>query len=311
MADTKIEWADKVWNPVTGCTKVSPGCKNCYAERMALRLKAMGQPRYANGFAVTTHEDALTIPLRWRKPRRIFVNSMSDLFHQDVPDEFIDRVFAVMALCTQHTFQVLTKRPERMAAWFQRYSDLGDEDPVLGDTGIGNCLNGPRENLMRDSGVLPGGSQKWRWNAAEMDYHEPWRVAISGYFDWLGDESERPIQWPLPNVIPGATVEQDAYIWRLDKILKVPAALHFVSFEPLLGQINAAPYLDKIGWVIVGCESGPKRRHTDIDWIRSLRDQCQAAGVPFLLKQMDVGGRVVKMPMLDGRVWDEVPEVLR
>ena len=114
---TGIEWTDATWNPVTGCTKVSPGCKHCYAERLALRLQAMGNARYANAFNVTLHSDLVELPLHWRRPRRIFVNSMSDLFHRDVPDEFIARVFGVMRLASIHTFQVLTKRPQRMAAW--------------------------------------------------------------------------------------------------------------------------------------------------------------------------------------------------
>ncbi|MGN6562922.1 MAG: DUF5131 family protein, partial [Thermomicrobiales bacterium] len=124
MSDkTGIEWTNATWNPVTGCTKVSAGCDHCYAETLALRLQKMGSPKYANGFAVTLHERALTIPLKWREPRRVFVNSMSDLFHVDVPREFVDRVFAVMVLCPQHTFQVLTKRPERAAAWPGPWAD--------------------------------------------------------------------------------------------------------------------------------------------------------------------------------------------
>ena len=117
MSDqTGIEWADATWNPVTGCTKVSPGCKNCYAERLAFRLRAMGNPRYGNGFALTLQPDQLTLPLRWRQPRRIFVNSMSDLFHEAVPDAFIHQVFEVMQRADWHIFQVLTKRSRRLAA---------------------------------------------------------------------------------------------------------------------------------------------------------------------------------------------------
>jgi len=271
-ATTGIEWTDATWNPVTGCTKISPGCKNCYAERMTLRLKAMGQPRYANGFQVTTHADALTIPLHWRKPRRIFVNSMSDLFHQDVPDEFIDRVFAVMALCRQHTFQVLTKRAERMTEYLTSQTA----------TGYGRHL------------------------------------PILGYHDRLAS-----VRFPLSNVLLGVSVEdQQRADERIPKLLECPAALHFLSAEPLLGELDVSPWLpvDTIGgvemeplirWVIVGAESGPRRRPTETAWIRSLRDQCEAAGTPFLLKQMDVGGKIVKMPLLDGKQWPEVPEVMR
>lgn len=114
--NSKIEWTETTWNPVTGCTKVSPGCQNCYAERMAKRLKAMGQPNYQNGFTVTYHPNMLSTPLKWRKPRLVFVNSMSDLFHADVPDSFIQQVFTTMSQASQHTFQVLTKRAERLAA---------------------------------------------------------------------------------------------------------------------------------------------------------------------------------------------------
>src|SRR3989337_2522750 len=118
MADhTGIEWTDATWNPVTGCTKVSPGCKNCYAERLAVRLRAIGNPRYRNGFDLTLQPDQVDLPLRWKRSRRIFVDSMSDLFHEAVPDDYIDRVFATMVLAPQHTFQVLTKRPERMRAY--------------------------------------------------------------------------------------------------------------------------------------------------------------------------------------------------
>ena len=295
---SKIEWTDATWNPVTGCTKISPGCKHCYAERMALRLKAMGQPRYANGFAVATHADALTIPLHWRKPRRIFVNSMSDLFHEGVPDEFIARVFAVMALCPQHTFQLLTKRPERMA----RY-----------------CA---------------GRSGCWLFPHMDRVFKLPTGRTFPRY----------PDRWPLPNVILGVSVEdQQRADERIPHLLATPAALHFLSAEPLLGELDLTnirycrdgrehcldalrgewatgrpnyPTLSgdggpRLGWIVVGAESGPKRRPTDIAWIRSLRDQAVSAGIPFMLKQMDVGGKLVKMPLLDGRTWDEVPEVMR
>lgn len=239
MAKTKIEWADDVWNPVTGCTKVSPGCKNCYAERMAKRLQAMGQPRYANGFKVAFHENILTLPFRWKKPRRIFVNSMSDLFHEDVPDTFIDRVFVVMDAATNHQFLVLTKRPERMvkiSEWWHRYDEV----------------------------------------------------------------------WPT-NVWAGVSVENQENAWRLDYLAKVPAPVRFVSCEPLLGPLDLRQWLAHYGpgycreagdgatfagytgtpvaWVICGGESGPGARPMHPDWVRGLRDQCVAAGVPFFFKQ--------------------------
>ena len=234
MADhTGIEWTDATWNPVTGCTKVSPGCKNCYAERLAIRLRAMRSPRYRNGFAVTLQPDQLDLPLRWRRPRRIFVNSMSDLFHEFVPDEYIRQVFDVMRQAHWHTFQVLTKRSERLAALALR---------------------------------LP---------------------------------------WPR-NVWQGVSVESAPYAGRVQDLTRVPAAVRFLSVEPLLGPIPRLP-LEGLQWVIVGGESGPGHREMSAEWVRMLRDQCVAASVPFFFKQW--GGRTPKSGgrVLDGRTWDEVP----
>lgn len=230
---TGIEWTDATWNPVTGCTKVSPGCKNCYAERLALRLRAMGNPRYRSGFGVTLHPDLLTLPLRWRQPRRIFVNSMSDLFHEAVPEDFIHRVFEVMADANRHVFQVLTKRSERLATMAPRL----------------------------------------RW---------------------------------APNVWQGVSVESARYMPRIDHLRTVPAAVRFLSIEPLLGPIANLP-LDGIDWVIVGGESGPGRRPMAAAWAREIRDQCTQAGVPFFFKQW--GGRTPKAGgrVLDHRTWNEMP----
>ena len=234
MADhTGIEWTDATWNPVTGCTKVSPGCKHCYAERLAMRLMAMGNRRYGNGFAVTLQPDQIDLPLRWRRSRRIFVNSMSDLFHEAVPDEYIQSVFAVMARASWHIFQVLTKRSARLAAMAPR---------------------------------LP---------------------------------------WP-PNVWQGVSVESARYVSRIHHLRQVPAVVRFLSVEPLLGPIPELP-LDGVHWVIAGGESGPGRRVMSADWVRLIRDQCTAAGVPFFFKQW--GGRTPKAKgrLLDGRIWDETP----
>lgn len=232
-----IEWTDATWNPVTGCTKVSPGCKNCYAERLAARLQAMGNPRYQNGFAVTLHPDQLKLPLIWLRPRRIFVNSMSDLFHEAISDEFIQKVFEVMVRADWHIFQILTKRAERLAALASR---------------------------------LP---------------------------------------WPR-NVWQGVSVENARYIWRVRYLEKIPAAIRFLSIEPLLGPIPHLP-LDSIDWVIVGGESGPRYRPVNAKWVREIRNQCIASRVPFFFKQWGgptskAGGRV-----LDGRTWDEMPVKLR
>lgn len=232
-ATSSIEWTEMTWNPVTGCTKVSPGCKHCYAERFAKRLQAMGMARYANGFELTLHDDALELPLRWRMPRVVFVNSMSDLFHEDVPVEFIQRVFEVMERCPQHVFQVLTKRSERLLK-------------------------------LRES--LP---------------------------------------WPA-NVWMGVSVESPDYTWRINDLRETPAAVRFLSLEPLLSPI-ADLQLERIHWVIVGGESGPGARPMRVEWVRELRDQCQAEGVDFFFKQWGGVNKKKTGRLLDGRTHDDMP----
>lgn len=271
---TAIEWTDETWNPSTGCDRTSPGCDNCYALAMAGRLKRMGQPNYqvdgdprtsGPGFGVTCHPHMLDQPLRWRRPRRIFVCSMADLFHPAVPDEFIARVFAVMAGAPQHTFQVLTKRTRRMAAL------LDDPDFVA--------------MVAADPALWPG----WMPRPAE-----PSRSGglLRG--------------WPLPNVHLGVSIESDSYAYRADHLRATLAAVRFVSAEPLLGPL---PSLDLAGidWLIVGGESGPGARLMHPDWARDLRDRCKMTA--FLFKQW--GGRTPKAGgrELDGRTWDEFPEV--
>jgi protein gp37 len=240
MSDkSHIEWTDATWNPVTGCSKVSAGCKHCYAERDWARLAANPQTRYyGRAFTdVQCHDDVLPLPLRWAKPRRIFVNSMADLFHPDVPDEFIADVFRTMAWAHQHTFQVLTKRPERMR---RLLSDYEFQDAVTD-------------------------------NAHECA-------------DW---------PWPLANVWLGVSVEdQTTADERIPLLLQTPAVVRWISAEPLLGPISLdcwpvfgedeKPFLH---WVVGGGESGPLARPMHPAWARSLRDQCAAAGVPFLFKQ--------------------------
>jgi protein gp37 len=232
-----IEWTDATWNPVTGCTKISPGCKHCYAERLAARLQAMGNPRYKNGFSVTLHRDQLELPLRWRQPRHIFVNSMSDLFHEAVPEEYIRCTFDVMVKARWHVFQVLTKRARRLAELAPR---------------------------------LP---------------------------------------WPS-NVWQGVSVESARYTSRIADLVNVPAAIRFVSVEPLLGPITSLP-LTGIDWVIVGGESGPGHRLIQPDWVRAIRDHCDASGVAFFFKQW--GGRTPKAGgrTLDGQEWSEMPQPSR
>jgi len=234
-ARSAIEWTESTWNPVTGCTKVSPGCAHCYAERMAKRLQAMGQANYANGFKVTLHERALDLPLRWRTPQMVFVNSMSDLFHPDVPTDFVLRIFDVMRKANWHVFQVLTKRSGRLL----------ELSPLL-----------------------------------------PW----------------------APNIWVGVTVENQDYSFRIDHLRSSAVPVRFLSLEPLIGPM---PSLDLTGihWVIVGGESGPGARPMLKDWVVQIRDQCQEAGVPFFFKQW--GGTFKKRHgrRLEGRLWDEMPEL--
>ena len=230
---TSIEWTDSTWNPVTGCHKISPGCKNCYAARLAPRLKAMGNPRYVNGFEVTLHHDLVDLPTKWKKPRKIFVNSMSDLFHDEVTLEFIQAVFSTIVAGDHHTFQVLTKRPER---------------------------------ALELSGQLP---------------------------------------WPS-NLWMGTSVENADYLHRVDTLRQIPAQTRFLSLEPLIGTVPDID-LTNIDWVIAGGESGPGARKIEEDWVRSIRDQCDAAGVRFFFKQWGGTNKKRSGRMLDNRTWDDFP----
>lgn len=273
MGKTSIEWTrgedgmeGKTWNPVRGCTKVSPGCKNCYAETFAERFRGVPGHPYEQGFDLRLVPDKLDEPLHWRKPCRVFVNSMSDLFHEDVPDEFIDRVFAVMALAPQHSFQVLTKRPERMREYFVRLEDRVQEwDQGEGET---------EEYLIT--------------KILESDCDEAIEKACR---QWLYFWNARHLGWPLPNVWLGVSVENRQHgLPRIDVLRQVPAALRFLSIEPLLEDIGQLD-LTGISWLILGGESGAKARPFNLAWARSLRDQCQNASVPFFFKQ--AGGNVL------------------
>ncbi|WP_280267472.1 DUF5131 family protein [Nocardia wallacei] len=243
MADkSAIEWTEATWNPVTGCDRVSVGCDHCYAMVLAKRLKAMGADKYQSdgdprtsgpGFGVTLHPAALDIPRRWRAPRVVFVNSMSDLFHARVPVGFVRDVFDVMRETPQHTYQVLTKRSLRLKR-------------------------------------------------------------LAGRLDWPA------------NVWMGVSVENIDQLDRVDHLRNVPAAVRFLSCEPLLGSLDGLR-LDGIGWVIAGGESGARYRPMDPDWVRGIRDACESASVPFFFKQW--GGRTPKAMgrELDGRLWDQTP----
>lgn len=276
MADkTGIEWTDATWNPIVGCSIVSPGCTNCYAMKMAARIEAM-QPasHYAGttkgskagavwtGKLVQAPDSILTQPFRWKKPRKIFVNSMGDLFHEDVPDEWIDLVFRVMAIAKQHTFQVLTKRSSRMRKY------LCDEGAAA-------------------------------------------RIRYKGNAAW-SRTAARPNVWPLPNVWLGVSAEDQARAdERIPDLLATPAAMRFVSAEPLLGPIDFGAIVREalfsgklsgdgkthpLGWIIVGGENGPGARPMHPDWVRSIRDQCAGAAVAFFFKQIgEWGGGAVHM----------------
>ncbi len=254
MAETSIEWCDSVWNPTTGCDKVSPGCDNCYALTMAKRLQAMGQAKYRNdgdprtsgpGFGLTMHEDALSLPLRWRKPRSIFVNSMSDLFHPKVSDEFIARVFRVMSAARQHTFLVLTKRAARMQTLLA--SDRFDAPVFLRNVRLGVSVENQEQadaripRLRRAPAVV-------RWLSCE-----PLLGPLDLSRHWVGAPQWGP-EYPEPTSPTGLLVQ----------------------------DLVPGPTID---WVVAGGESGPAARPMHPAWPRSLRDQCVAAGVPFFFKQ--------------------------
>jgi protein gp37 len=266
MGETSIEWTDATWNPVRGCARVSPGCENCYAEGQAHRFSGPGQP-YEGLTVLGKHgprwagrarfvPEMLDRPLRWRRPRRVFVNSMSDLFHEDVTNEQIAAVFGVMAACPQHTFQVLTKRPGRALEWFGWVEREAQPTP----DGVPN----PHEDVM--CGIMAAN------RGADVDY--------------LG----LPGLWPLPNVWLGVSVEdQQRADERIPLLLQCPAAVRFLSCEPLLGPVELGEMrypADDIGWVIVGGESGPGARPCRVEWIRSVLAQCRAAGVPAFCKQL-------------------------
>jgi protein gp37 len=330
---TGISWTDATWNPVRGCSRVSEGCRHCYAESIAARFSGPGQPY--EGLAKigvrTGHHpkwtgevrfipEHLADPLRWRKPRRIFVNSMSDLFHEKLTNEQIAIIFGVMGAARQHTFQVLTKRARRMREWFEWA--LGSGGPDICEL---TCTALDAAGFERGCGSA---------------------------FDHLED-------WPLPNVWLGVSVEnQDAADDRIPHLLTTPAAVRFLSCEPLLGSVDLHAiqipevrdglrfsalqrhHDDRFGqsdivldWVIAGCESGRGARACEVGWLRFLRDQCATAGVPFFLKQAAVGlgdlasdkpeprpidigagskwkpGNVIELPYLDGVQHAAFPEV--
>ncbi|MBA5778234.1 phage Gp37/Gp68 family protein [Stappia sp. F7233] len=302
MADnTDIEWSDATWNVVTGCAVVSPGCTNCYAMKLAgTRLQhhpsRAGLTQMSKAGPVWTgevrfNEQWLDQPLRWKRPRRIFVAAHGDLFHEAVPDEVLDEVFAIMALCPQHTFQVLTKRSKRMREYLRDPNTpfrVADMATVVGRH-------------------LPDGHPGWQrgnWRASPI----------------IG--CTQPANWPLTNVWIGVSVEdQTRADERIPDLLATPTAIRFVSAEPLLGPVDFLAFqegipgnewltwLDGIDWIIVGGESGPDARPMHPDWARSIRDQCAAAGTAFFFKQW--GEWAPQVGAVDGWNIDDNPEISR
>ncbi|MBD3275678.1 MAG: DUF5131 family protein [Candidatus Marinimicrobia bacterium] len=234
---SEIEWTESTWNPVTGCSKISAGCKNCYAETMAYRLKAMGQQNYVNGFKLTLQPHMLEKPLQWKSSQIIFVNSMSDLFHESVPLSYIKEVFATMNKANWHHFQILTKRSERL------------------------------KNIHKQ-------------------------------LDWS------------PHIWMGVSVENQDMIPRIDHLRNINAGIKFLSLEPLIGPISNLN-LNNIDWVIAGGESGHNARPVKEDWIIDIRDQCEFAGVPFFFKQWGGFNKKKNGRVLEGRTWDEMPEIIK
>jgi protein gp37 len=279
MAKTKIEWADMVWNPAVGCTPAGVGCLNCYAKRVYERFHP-GQ-KFSD---IHLYPQKLYDPLGWKKPQLIFVDSMFDLFHKDISHVFIAQVFAIAAIARQHTYVVLTKRIDRALQILDCYSDFDNE------------VEAWQEQFCHERGYCP-----------------------------------QEFEWPLPNVwlLTSISTQEDADE-NIPLLLQTPAAVRGVSVEPMLEKIvlptywqysqpdgfenngpgswNIGGWAEDINWVICGCESGPGARPMELDWVRSLRDQCQEADVPFFLKQARVNGKLVKMPELDGKVWAEYPK---
>lgn len=236
MAETKIEWTESTWNPTTGCSKISAGCANCYAEKMSKRLKSMGIPKYEKGFELSLHEDCLSEPYNWKKPKVVFVNSMSDLFHEDISFDFIEKIFKVMNDNSQHIFQVLTKRAELLLKY----------------------------------------SPKLNWTS---------------------------------NIWMGVTVENSQVKSRIDLLRQTKAAIKFLSCEPLISDLGILD-LNKINWVIVGGESGPKSRPIQEDWVVDIYNQCRESDIPFFFKQWGGVNKKKNGKKLKGVVYQEMPDIL-
>ena len=271
---TKIEWCDETVNPIVGCSKISDGCLNCYAEKMANRLSHMDVEGYDEvvGYGGKWNGNTVFVPkalekiAKWRKPKRIFVGSMTDIFHKNTSNSDIAAVFGAMCSAPRHNFILLTKRPERAKAWFEWVEKRQEQGKSL----------------------FPDDNDEWRvW---QMLYVEGRKKGI-----------DLPVHhgglWPLPNIWLGVTVESEKYLGRVNTLLKIPAAVRFVSVEPMLGPVSLNPFFPSMNfpslrppalqWIICGPETGPSKRPFDFDWARDLRDQCRAACVPFFYKKHD------------------------
>lgn len=283
MSKTTIEWTrgssgepGKSWNPMRGCSLASDECQFCYAQSIARRFSGPGKPfeglinRHGkwNGVMRQAPEHTLYEPLTWRRPTRVFVNSMTDLFHENAEEWWIDQIFAVMSLCPQHSFIILTKRAERMREYCSA-PDVWDRVDAMQSSIIEERVDA----LARRTDDL---------SARAMD------------------------EWPLHNVILGVSVGRREFLARIDHLRETPAAVRMVSFEPLLEDLGTID-LRGIGWAVVGSESGRGARSCDLDWVRSLRDQSAAAGTAFFWKQHADRGSKIPTPELDGKKWVEYP----
>ena len=330
---TKISWTDETWNPIIGCSKISEGCANCYAEKMAARLANMDKPGYCDGIVELNEERDLFIPkwtgvtilrlgtleqpLHWKKPRNIFICSMGDLFHENISLENILNVLAIILLCPQHKFLILTKRPQIMAEVMKN---------IINDSNKNRYLN----------------EEEFIMSHLRIDVEQKYLRAANNYWKFKYNQIGRgicdsPVPYPYPNLYLGVSVEnQKAADERIPILLQIPAAKRFISIEPCLGDINLEQVvqrcagekgceyvgvakifnnprkiggiccpncgknhtfvcdlmLGKISQIIIGCESGQKRRPCKIEWVRSIVQQCQAAGVKVFVKQLDINGRV-------------------
>lgn len=232
---SNIEWTEVTWNPIIGCDKHSKGCQNCYAYEIALRLQKQGMKDYVDGFRVKALLHRLNYPYTWKKPHKVFVNSMSDLFHKDVSLDYLKQIFKVMNECPEHLFQILTKRASSM-------------------------------------------------------------LELETQFKWTD------------NIMAGVTIESNEYRGRLDILKKIPSKYKFISIEPLIGRLEKMDFKG-IDWVIVGGESGSKARPMNLDWVREIKDWCDEAGTAFWFKQNSEYGGKKELPMLDGKLYKNEPNI--